>query len=96
MNTANLQTEGLLLAVSALVDAIRRSGVLSDREIADALTRAESLARQDPGRPASVSAANVEAICFPIRFLASSLSAHAPEAFSVTATRVGRGEGQQG
>ena len=68
MNTANLQLEGMLLALSALCRALREKGVMNDAEIADALGTAEAAARARGGASA-LRGANVEAIHFPIRFL---------------------------
>ena len=66
MNTANLQMEGTLLALAALCEALKRKGMLSGEEIADALVCAEKGAS---ARSSGLSEANVEAIRFPIRFL---------------------------
>jgi hypothetical protein len=90
MNTANLQLGGLLLALSALIDELKVKGVLSEAEIDAALARAEAAALADQGRPAEVSAANVDAVCFPIRFLRHA-ARHAPEARSFTAVASGVG-----
>ena len=67
MNTANLQLEGLYAAVAALTDALRAKGLLSGGEIEAALKRAEETATRE--LPAHLSAANVDAICFPLRYL---------------------------
>jgi hypothetical protein len=69
MNTANLQLEGLLLAVSAIADALKSKGILSRDDLEAALGRAETIARADPGRSGQMSPANVAAVLFPIRFL---------------------------
>lgn len=66
MNTANLQMEGLLLALAALCEALKRRGLLTGDEITDALACAEKGAST---RAPGLSEANVEAIRFPIRFL---------------------------
>ncbi|CAA0096696.1 Uncharacterised protein [Starkeya nomas] len=66
MNTANLQMEGVLLALAALCDVLKRKDVLNGDEIAAALDRAEKGAS---ARAPGLSEANVEAIRFPIRFL---------------------------
>ena len=66
MNTANLQMEGTLLALAALCEVLKRKGVLSGEEIAEALSCAEKGAS---ARSSGLSEANVEAIRFPIRFL---------------------------
>ena len=46
MNTANLQLEGLLLSLSALVEAMRRKGLLTKGEIEQALDDAEAGAQR--------------------------------------------------
>lgn len=75
MNTANLQLEGLLVAISSLVETMRRKGLLTQQEIEDALSNAEAAVGADPQRPPEVSASNVDAICFPIRFLKLAMAA---------------------
>jgi len=70
MNTANLQLEGLLLAVAALFGEMRSNGSLDVTEIEAALDRAEQGASQ---RTTELPAANAEAIRFPIRFLREAL-----------------------
>jgi hypothetical protein len=69
MNTANLQLEGMLLALYALLDAIKRKGLLDEQEIEEALRQAEMTAVAEVGDRAEISKSNGEAICFPIRFL---------------------------
>jgi hypothetical protein len=90
MNTANLQLEGLYMAVAALTEALKQKGLLSGDEVDDALERAEKSAAGVKER--ALSAANVEAITFPIRLLrianATSSSGH-PLPFSELARRVG-------
>jgi hypothetical protein len=68
MDTANLQLEGLHLALAALLAMLRDSGVASSEQIEAALADAERLARADPAN-ADLSPANVEAKAFPIRLL---------------------------
>lgn len=92
MNTANLQLEGLCVALSSILGALREKGLLSQKEIDASLAAAEDAVRNDAGRPETLSAANVEAICFPIRFLRTANrnpEAAPPRAFSQTATDVG-------
>ena len=67
MNSANLQLEGLYAAVAALTDALRAKGILSGAEIEAALKRAEDAATRE--LPPHLSGSNVDAICFPIRYL---------------------------
>lgn len=70
MNTANLQLEGLLLAMAALFGELKRKGVLVSGEIEAALDRADSGAS---ARATELSDANREAIHFPVRFLREAL-----------------------
>jgi hypothetical protein len=70
MNTANLQMEGVLLALAALCGALKSNGTLSGQAIAQALSEAE---RAATARRAELSDANAEAIRFPIRFLRHAL-----------------------
>ena len=93
MNTANLQLEGVYAALTALMTALRDKGLLNVDEIDQALAKAETCLVADVRRPAEVSAANVEAICFPLRYLRMANRAAAEEpapAFSVLAARVGQ------
>lgn len=68
MNTANLQMEGLVLALSRLIETLRQKGLLTRQEIETALREADEAARIDcAGR--NISPAQAEAVRFPIRFL---------------------------
>jgi hypothetical protein len=69
MNTANLQLEGLLLAIASLLDVMRAKGLMTDEEVEQALKRAEGGADAEARRAAGLSAAQIDAIVFPIRFL---------------------------
>ena len=66
MNTANLQLEGLYVALAALVEAIRQKGLLDSEEIEAALLKAEEIA---PRRSEPMPEANIAAIRFPARLL---------------------------
>lgn len=93
MNTANLQLEGLYVAVSALMNALRQKGVLSEKEIEDALADAEEALIADPNRPDELSPAHVDAIAFPLRFLRLANMREADgefASFSELAAQVGR------
>jgi DNA-binding transcriptional ArsR family regulator len=68
MNTANLQLEGLYVAVTALAEALREKGLLSAEEIGRSLDRAETVAWRAASEK-DISASNIEAIIFPIRYL---------------------------
>ncbi|MBB4003225.1 hypothetical protein [Aurantimonas endophytica] len=98
MNTANLQLEGLYVAVSALMTALRQNHVLTEGEIDDALARAETALLSDPGRPTELSPAHVDAIAFPLRYLrlANNRSANGEfPTFTELAAQVGREKPQQ-
>ena len=69
MNTANLQLEGLLMAVNGLTHLLCQKGVVTREEVDDALKMAETAAQRDGGRRGEISSSNVEAVLFPIRFL---------------------------
>lgn len=93
MNTANLQLEGLLLALSALCMTLKQKGVLSDAEIEDAF-RAAEVAAKARGVTSELRNANVDAVHFPIRFLKRAMES-GPEAldFCGIAARVGSSKG---
>jgi hypothetical protein len=88
MNTANLQLEGLYSAVAALTNLLKEKGVLSREEIDACLNAAEATTIQD--RPHELSAANVEAIRFPFRYLrATNQAGNPPPSFAAVATQIG-------
>ncbi|MDF2995682.1 MAG: hypothetical protein K0R27_1319 [Xanthobacteraceae bacterium] len=89
MNTANLQLEGLLLAISALCLTLKQKGILSDAEIGEALRAAETAAKLR-GDTSELRNANIDAIHFPIRFLKRAVeSGPEPLDFCRIASRVG-------
>ncbi|WP_309084769.1 hypothetical protein [Chelativorans sp.] len=69
MNTANLQMEGVLMAVASLCRLLRQKGIADAAEIETALAEAEATLANDSRRPDQISHSNVEAVLFPIRFL---------------------------
>lgn len=91
MNTANLQLEGLLLAIASLVELLERKGIASRDEIDASLAEAEHNAGSGPGRQTELSPSNVDAICFPIRFLRTALrEPGSGKTFAQLATAVGQ------
>jgi hypothetical protein len=64
MNVANLQLEGMLLALMALLDSIKRKGVRNGQEIDDALETAEANALSDPVRLSGLSDSNMDWMLF--------------------------------
>ena len=69
MNTANLQLEGLYLAIASINSALVRKGLLTVEEIDMALRRAEANASGEDRLTEDLSPANRDAVCFPIRLL---------------------------
>jgi hypothetical protein len=69
MNTANLQLEGLYLAIAAVNAALVRKGLMTREEIDDALVRAEQVALGDPRTEESLRPAERDALAFPARLL---------------------------
>jgi len=92
MNTANLQLEGVLMAMAALCRLMREKGIADDLEIDSALREAEEMLATDGLRPEQLSAANVEAMKFPLRFLREANRCVEGDGFAYTkiATAVGR------
>lgn len=79
MNTANLQLQGVLTAMAELIRAIEAKGLLSRPEIETALARAEVEAAGSAGQHEGLSPANIEAVCFPARYLRTALSGSAED-----------------
>jgi hypothetical protein len=67
MNTANLQLEGLCIAIAALTELLKDKGLISADEVDLVLQRAENSAVE--GKASDLSPANLEAITFPVRLL---------------------------
>jgi hypothetical protein len=79
MNTANLQLAGVLAALGTVLDLLRAKGLVTETEIEAALAGAEETLRADR-RPTEVSKSNVDAMCFPIRYLRASNASKQPRA----------------
>lgn len=69
MNTANLQLEGLLMAVASINQALVAKGVLSADVIDRSLAICEQTALGDERVTEDLSPSNRDAIAFPIRML---------------------------
>ena len=91
MNTANLQLEGLYLALASVMAALRRHDVLSESAIDAALAEAERCAESDDGAGSERSASNRQAVLFPIRLLrmVNAYGSSELPPFSELATRIG-------
>ena len=86
MNTANLQMEGLLLAVASVLEVMVRREVVTREELSQALEAAEQCAARDRE---GLRQANLEAIRFPIRYLMETVGgAEGNGNFAAVATRV--------
>jgi hypothetical protein len=69
MNTANLQLEGLLMAIASLNQVLVSKGVLTTAEIERALGVAEQTALGDDRVSEEFSPSNRDAVVFPVRLL---------------------------
>ncbi len=95
MNTANLQLEGLYVVLTELLISLRDKGVFENHELELILRQTEERLASDPNRSAQLREANVEAICFPARYLRQALQTSAvggSQSFAELATRVGQGK----
>lgn len=92
MNTANLQLEGLLVAVAELTRLLVRKGLVEEAEVEWALDRAAASLHSDQRRMGMLRDANADAITFPVRFLSAALrnTGDAPLSFSELACHVGQ------
>jgi hypothetical protein len=94
MNTANLQLEGLYMALAVMIELLKDKGLVSAAEVDTALGRAESAA----GEGKDLSPSNLEAIGFPIRLLRlaneTSFAGH-PLPFNELARRIGEAKDQR-
>jgi hypothetical protein len=93
MNTANLQLEGVYAILAALLQNVRDRGLVSNQELDQLLASVEKASASDPNRPPELREANVDAICFPARFLRCALQASAEGraySFSELASHVGQ------
>lgn len=96
MNTANLQLEGLLVALTQLIGLLQRKGLLQHEEVARALAEAESMAGAHAGRGGQLREANQNAILFPIRYLIEATAADAHDKpFRAITADIGRDKDAQ-
>ncbi|MHA6646369.1 hypothetical protein [Mesorhizobium sp. A623] len=69
MNVANLQIEGLLMAVAAINNTLVHKGIISVDDLNRALRQVEASLTGDERLSEDMSPANRDAVCFPIRLL---------------------------
>ena len=96
MNVANLQLQGLYMAIAAINNALVAKGLLTREEVSTALERAEQTALGDDRIFEGMNPASRDAVAFPARFLAlanSSASETEIPAFSELARMVGQTKG---
>jgi hypothetical protein len=87
LNTANLQLEGLLLAIAAVNRRLVDKGVLTTDDLAQALEEAAQAASDETNR--ALSHAHSKAILFPIRALAGANTRGTAATFAEEARAVG-------
>jgi hypothetical protein len=91
MNAANLQLQGLYLAIAAINNALASKGLLSRDEIEDALRHAEQTAENDERLIEDMTPSGRDAIAFSVRLLRLANKEGAESAtFSELAKRVGQ------
>lgn len=95
MNTANLQLEGLIMAVAGINRALVAKGIITAEELDRALAVAEQTALGED-RVEALSPAHRDAIVFPVRVLrlanTTAVNHNAPS-FAELAKRVGETKG---
>jgi hypothetical protein len=69
MKVANLQLQGLLMAVASINNALVHKGILSVDDIDQALRKAEANLTGEERLFEDMTPANRDAVCFPLRFL---------------------------
>lgn len=69
MNVANLQLEGLMMAVAAINNLLVHKGLVSVDDIDRALRKAEASLTGEERIYEDMSPANRDAVCFPLRLL---------------------------
>lgn len=96
MNVANLQLQGLYIAIAAINEALVRKGLLTREEVDAALRLAEQTALGEDRILEDMNPAGRDAVAFPARLLAlaneGASEAGIPQ-FSDLARRVGQSKG---
>lgn len=94
MNAANLQIEGLLMAVAAVNRCLVDKGVLSREEIEKALVLAEVGITGDDRALEDLTPSNRDAVAFPIRMLREANARADRAEFAALARSVGQNKGR--
>lgn len=93
MNSANLQLEGLYLAIAAVNEALVTSGALSRTELETALKSAEQAVINDDRAREDMGPSERDTLAFPARLLLLASAAHGDDGlpgFTELARRVGK------
>jgi hypothetical protein len=94
MNTANLQLEGLLMAVAAISRRLVDKGVLTGEELDRTLAEVEATLTGEDRAVEDLSPANRDAIAFPVRLLREANRQGVEAGFHALARRVGQDKGR--
>jgi hypothetical protein len=92
MNSANLQLEGLYLAIATMHETLINKGIVTRQEVDDAMREAEQTAINDDRCIDNLRPAERDALAFPARLLRianSTVSESGLQSFSALARRVG-------
>jgi hypothetical protein len=91
MNVANLQLEGMLLALTAVLRSLVASGALTEAQLRTALAEAEQTGLGDRQRCEQLSSSQRDSLAFAARFLSIATRADSGmRPFSEVAREVGR------
>ncbi|MFN4209625.1 MAG: hypothetical protein ACK4G5_03590 [Devosia sp.] len=94
MNAANLQIEGLLMAVAAVNRCLVTKDILSRDEIERALAQAEAAITGDDRAIEDLTPANRDAVAFPIRLLRAANARDEAADFASLTRSVGQNKGR--
>jgi hypothetical protein len=89
MNTANLQLEGLLVALAELSRVLVESGCVSRDALEEGMRKAEQTIHADEARTSQLSASQIGAVLFPIRYLALANTVETSQSFARLAAEIG-------
>lgn len=95
MNTANLQLEGLLVTLAQLMRQVVEAGPGARQAVEQALSAAEATIMSDEQRRRQLSDSQMEAMLFPVRYIASAIgNADGERSFSQTTADIGRSKSE--
>lgn len=91
MSVANMQIEGLCMAIIAINHALVEKGMLTQLDLNRAFKKAEAIARSDELFVEDLNPSSRDAVCFPIRILKAANKETTPRSstFSELARMVG-------